>query len=146
MGLVQFSSVAQSCLTLCNPMDCSTGLPVHHQLPEFTQTQVHWVSDAIQPSISSSVSSLLLPLIFPSIRIFSNESVLCKKWPKYWCFSFSISLSMNIQGWFPLGLTGWISLQSKRLSRVFPNTTVWKHWAFFTSNSHILHDYWNLFI
>ena len=93
MGLVQFSSVAQLCLTLCNPMDCSTGLPVHHQLPEFTQTQVHWVRDAIQPSVSSSVSSLLLPLIFPSIRIFSNESVLCKKWPKYWCFSFSMSFN-----------------------------------------------------
>ena len=79
----QFNSVTQSCLTLCNPMDCSTpGLPVHHQLLEFTQTHVHWVSDAI-----------LLPSIFPSIRVFYNESVLHIRRPKYWSFNFSISPS-----------------------------------------------------
>ena len=73
---VQFSSVAQSCPTLCDPMECSTpGLPVHHQLLEFTQTHVHWVSDAIQPSHPLS-SLLFLPSIFPSIRVFSNESAL----------------------------------------------------------------------
>ena len=67
---VQFSSVAQSCPTLCDPMDCSTpGLPVHHQLPEFTQTHVHRVSDAIQPSHALS-PLLLLSSIFPSIRSF----------------------------------------------------------------------------
>ena len=66
----QIRSVAQSCLTLCDPMNCSTpGLPVHHQLPEFTQTHVHWVSDAIQPSHPLS-SLLLLPSIPPSIRVF----------------------------------------------------------------------------
>ena len=83
--------VAQSCLTLCNSKDCSMpGLPVHHQLPEFTQTHVHWVDDAIQPS--HPLSSPSLPRsIFPSIRVFSNESVLCIRWPKYWNFSFSIS-------------------------------------------------------
>ena len=69
---------------------------------------------------------LLLPSIFHLIRVFSNESVLPIRWPKYWCFSFSI-LPMNIQDWFPLGWTGWISLQSKGLSRVFSNNTVQKH-------------------
>ena len=72
-------------------MDCSTSVfPVHHQLPEFTQTHVHWVSDAIQPS-HLLCPLLLLPSIFPSIRVFSNESVLLIRWPKYWSFSFSIS-------------------------------------------------------
>ena len=72
-------------------MNCSTpGLPVHHQLPELTQTHVHRVSDAIQPSHPLS-SLLLLCSIFPSIRVFSNESVLCIRWPKYWSFSISPS-------------------------------------------------------
>ena len=84
---------------------------------------------------------LLLPSIFPSIRVFSSESVLCIRWPKYWSFSFSISPSMNIQGWFPLGSTSLI-LQSKRLLRVFSSSTVWKHQFFgaqpsLRSNSHI---------
>ena len=77
---------------------------------------------------------LLPPSIFPSIRVFSNESVLCNRWPKYWSFSFSILL-MNIQDWFPWGLTGLISLQSKGLSRVFSNTTVQKHQFFGTQLS-----------
>ena len=77
----QFSSVAQLCPTLRNPMNRSTpGLPVHHQLPEFTQTQVHRVSDAIQPSHPLS-TLLLLPPIPPSIRVFSNESTLRMRWP-----------------------------------------------------------------
>ena len=84
----------------------------------------------------------LLPSIFPSIRVFSSESGLCIKWSKCWSFSFSISPSKNIQDWSPLGWTGWISLQRKGLSRVFSNTTVWKHQFFGTqlssqSNSHI---------
>ena len=109
----QFSSVTQSCPTLCNPMNCSTpGLPVHHHLPEFTQTLVHRVGDAIQPSL---LSLLLLPSIFTSIRVFSNESVLRIRWPKYWSFSFSNVLPMNSQDRFPLGCTGWISLKSKEL-------------------------------
>ena len=88
---IQFSSVAQLCLTLCNPWNRSTpGLPVHHQLPESTQTHVHWVSDAIQPSHPLS-SPLLLPSIFPSIRVFSSESTLRIRWPEYWSFSFNIS-------------------------------------------------------
>ena len=70
---------------------------------------------------------LLLPSIFPTIRVISNESVLCIRWPEYWSFSFSISLPMNIQNQFPLGWTGLNSLLSKGLSRVFSNTTVQKH-------------------
>ena len=94
----QIRSVAQSCLTLCDPMNHSTpGLPVHHQLPESTQTHVHWVSDAIQPSHPLS-SPILLPSIFPSIRVFSNESTLCIRWPKYWSFSFNISPSSEHPG------------------------------------------------
>ena len=82
----QFSSVSQLCLTLCDPVDCST---VHHQLLELAQTHVHLVSDAIQPS--HPLSSPLLPSVFPSIRVFSNESVLHIRWPKYWSFRFSFS-------------------------------------------------------
>ena len=73
---------------------------------------------------------LLLPSIFPSIRVFSNESALHIRWPKYWSFSFNISPSNEHQDWSPLGWTGWISLQSKGLSRVFSNTTVQKHRLF----------------
>ena len=97
-GSVPFSSVAQSCLTLCDPMNCSTpGLPVHHQLPEFTQTHVHWVGDVIQPS--HPLSSLSPTAHNPSsIRVFSNESTICMRWPKYWSFSLSISLSNEHPG------------------------------------------------
>ena len=87
----QFSSVAQSCPTLCDPMNHSTpGLPVHHQLPEFTQTHVHQVSDASSHLILCH-PLLLLPPVPPSIRVFSNESTLHMRWSKYWSFSFSIS-------------------------------------------------------
>ena len=93
---LQFSSVAQSCPTLCDPMNCSTpGLPVHHQLPEFTQTHIHRVSDAIQPSHPLS-PLLLLPPVPPSIKVFSSESALRMRWPKYWSFSFSIIPSKEI--------------------------------------------------
>ena len=85
---------------------------------------------------------LLLPPIPPSIKVFSNESTLRMRWPKYWSFSFSIIPSKNTQDWPPTEWTGWISLQSKGLSRVFSNTTVQKHQFFRTqlssqSNSHI---------
>ena len=94
----QFSSVAQSYPTLSDLMNRSMpGLPVHHQLPEFTQTHIHRVSDAILPShLRSSPSS---PAPNPSsIRVFSNESTLCMRWPKYWSFSFSIIPSKEIPG------------------------------------------------
>ena len=85
---------------------------------------------------------LLPPLIFPSIRVFSNESALCMRWPKYWSFSFGISPSKNTRNWSPLEWIGWISLQSKGLSGVFSNTTVQKQQFFGAqpssqSNSHI---------
>ena len=137
-----FSSAAQSCPTLCNTMNCSMqGLHVHHQLPEFTQTHVHLVGGAIQPSHPLSSHSPPAP-IPPSIRVFSDESTLCMRWPKYWSFIFSISPSNEHQDWSPLEWTGWISLQSKGLSRVFSNTTVQKHQSFsaqlsLRSNSHI---------
>ena len=94
----QFSSVAQPCPTLCDPMNCSTpGLPVHHQLPEFIQTHVLWVSDAIQPSHPLLSPSPPAP-IPPSNRVFSNESTLHMRWPKYWSFSFSIIPSKEHPG------------------------------------------------
>ena len=120
-------SVAQSRLSLCEPMDCSTrGFPVLHHLPELAQSHVQRAGDAIQSS---------RPLSFPSppafsIRVFSNESVLHFRWPRYWSFSFSISPSNEYSGLIPLELTGWISLQSKGLLRVFYNATVQKHQFF----------------
>ena len=99
----QFSSASQLCPTLCDPMNCSTpGLPVHHQLPESTQTHVHCVSDAIQPNHPLS-SLLFLPSIFPSIRVFSNELALCIRWPKYWSLSFNISPSNEHPGLISFG-------------------------------------------
>ena len=90
LSLCQFSSVAQSCLTLCDPMNCSMpGLPVHHELTEFIQTQS--IESVMPPNHHILCCPLLLlSLIPPSIRVFSNESTLRMKWPKYWSFSFSI--------------------------------------------------------
>ena len=107
---VSVSSVTQSCLTLCDPMDCSTpGFPVHHQLPEPTQTHVHWVGEPSSHLILCHPLLLLLPSIFPSIGIFSNESVLCIRWPKCWNFSFSISPS-NEYSWLISFRIDWFDL------------------------------------
>ena len=92
---VRFRSVTQSCPILCDPMNCSTpGLPVHHQLPEFMSIE------SVMPSSHLILCHPLLrpPSVFPSIRVFSNESVLCIRWPKYWSFSFSISPSSEHPG------------------------------------------------
>ena len=138
-----FSSVAQLCLTLCDPMDCSTsGFPVHHQLPELTQSHVHWVGDAIQP---------FHPLLTPSPPTFNlslHQGLF--QWVSFFTsggqsirVSASVSvLLMNTQDWFPLGWTCCISLQYKGLSRVLSNTSVQKHKFFgaqlsLYSNSHI---------
>ena len=95
---VQFSSIAQSCPTLCSPMNCSTScLPVHHQRPEFTQIHVHRVSDVIHHLILCRPLLLLAP-IPPSIRVFCNESTLPTRWPKYWSFSFNTSPSNEQPG------------------------------------------------
>ena len=137
-----FSSVTQLCPTLCDPMNRSMpGLPVHHQLPEFTQTHVHRVSDAIQPS--HPLSSLSPPTaIPPSIRVFSNESTLCMRWPKFWSFSFSISPSNKHPGLVSFRMDRLYLFAVQGLSRVFSNTTVQKHQFFGAqlssqSNSHI---------
>ena len=125
---VQFSSVAQLCPTLCDPMNLSMpGLPVHHQLPESTQTHVHCVGDAVQPSHPPSSPSP------PSLNLSHHQGLF--KWGSTASGGQSIGVSvstsvlpMNTQDWAPLGWTGWISLQSKGLSRVVSNTTVQKHW------------------
>ena len=106
---VQFSSIDQSCPTLCDPVNCSTpGLLVRHQLPEFTQTRLHWVCDAIHHLILCH-PLLLLPSIFPSIRVFSNESALPSRWPKYWSFSFNISPSNEYSGMISFRMN-WLDL------------------------------------
>ena len=115
-------------------MNCSKpGLPIHHQLPEFTQTHLHRVSDAIQPPHFCPL--LLLPPIPPSIKVFSNESTLCMRWPSIGVSASASVLPKNTQDWSPSGWTGWISLQSKGLSRVFSNITVQKHQFFGTQLS-----------
>ena len=124
---VQFSfSVMSDSL---RPQGSMSGFPVRHQHPELAQTHVHWVDDAIHPSHALSSPSPPSFNLF-SIRVFSKRSILCIRWPTCWSFSFSISPSMNIQDWFPLGWTGCISLQSQGLSRVFSNTTSQKHQFF----------------
>ena len=117
-------SVTQYCLNFCNPIDFSMpGFPVLHRLPELAQTHIHWVGDAMQPSCPPVFS-------LSQSRVFPNESALCIKWSSIGTSTSASLLPMNSQGWFPLGLTGLISLQSKGLSRVFSNTTVQKHQFF----------------
>ena len=126
----QFTSITQSCLTLCDSMDCSTpGFPVHHQLPELAQTHVHRIGDAIQPSYS------LLSPSPPAFNLSQHQGLF--QWvssshqvAKVLVGASALVLPMIIQGWFPLGLTGLIFFQSKGLSRVFSNTTVQKHQFF----------------
>ena len=142
---VQFSrSVMSNSLRPCESQHAigGDGLPVHHQLLEFTQTHIHRVGDASSHLILCR-PLLLLPSIFPSIRIFSNKSTLHIRWPSIGVSALTSVLPMNTQDQCsPLGWTGWISLQSKGLSRVFSNTTVQKHQFFGAqlssqSNSHI---------
>ena len=125
---VHFSSVTQSCLTLWDPMDCSMpGLPIYHQLPEFTQTHVHWVGDATQPSHPLSSPSPPHLQSFPASGSFQMSQIFPSGGQSIGVSASTSVLPINIQDWFPLGWTGWISLQSKGLSRVFLNTTVQKH-------------------
>ena len=133
---VQFSSVAQSCLTLCNPMDCSTpGLPVHHQLLEPTQIHVHCISDAIQPSYplsSSSPPTFNLSQhqgLFQSVGSSPQVAKVLEFQLQHQSFQWIFRTD------FLLGWTGWISFLSKELSRVFSNTTVQKHQFFHTQLS-----------
>ena len=120
--LVQFSSVTQSCLTLWDPMNRSTpGLPVHHHLPEFTQTHVHWVSDGIQPS--HPLSSPFPPAPNPS----QHQSLFQWGGQSNGVSASASVFPMNTQEWSPLRWTGWISLQYRGLTRVFSSTTVQEH-------------------
>ena len=132
------SSVAQSCLTLCNPINHSTpDLPVHHQLPESTQTHVHWVGDAIQLSHPLSSPSFPMPSIFPSIRVFSNESALLIRWPKYWSFSFNISPFNENPGLISFRMD-WLDLLAVQgtlkslLQHHSSKASIFRHSAFFT--------------
>ena len=121
---VQFSSVAQSCPALCNPVNHSTpGLPVHHQLPEFTQTQY---IESVMPSSHLILCRplLLLPPIPHSIRVFSNESTLCIRWPKYWSFSFSISPANEYSGLISFRIDWFDLLAVQGTLKSFSNTTV----------------------
>ena len=145
--IIQFSSVAHCCPTLCDHMDCSMpDLPVHHQLPESTQTHVHQVGDVIQQSHPLS-SLLLLPSTFPSIRVFSNESALRIRWPKYWSFRLSISPSKEYPGVVSFRM-GWLDLLAVQgtLKSLFQHHS--SKASFFISqlssqsNSHIIHDHW----
>ena len=146
---IEFSSVAQSCPTLCNPMNHSmVGLPVHRQLPEFTQTQVH---QSVMPSSHLSLCRpvLLLPLIAPSIRVFSSESTFHTRWPKYWSFSFSISPSNEHPGLISFRMD-WLdlfavqgTLKSLLQHHSSKASILWRS-AFFTVQlSHpSIHDHW----
>ena len=112
--------------TLCDLTDCSMpGFPVHHN--SWSLLQLMSFESVMPSNYLILCHPLLLPSIFPSIRVFSKESVLHIRWPRYWSFSFSISPSNEYQDWFALELTGLISLKSKGLSRVFSNTTVQRH-------------------
>ena len=146
--LLQFSSVAQSCRTLHDPMDCSMpGLPVHQQLLEFTETHLHWVADTIQPS-----HPLVVPLSshlqsFPASGSFQISQFFASGGQNIGVSASTSVLPMNYQDWSPLGLTGWISLQSEGLSRVFSNITVQKHQFLVLSFLHSptltsIHDHW----
>ena len=135
-------SVTQLCPTLCDSMDCSTpGFPILPYLPEFAQIHVHWVGEAIQPSVLCH-PLLLLPSIFPSIEVFSNESALSIRWPKYWSFGFSISPSNEYSGLISF-LIDWFDLLAVHGSlKGLSSTTIWKHQCFGTqpslwSNSYI---------
>ena len=129
---IQFSSVAQLCPILCDPMNHSMpGLPVHHQLPEFTQTHVHWVGDAIQMS-HPVIPFSSCPESFPESGSFQMSQLFASGGQSIGVSASTSVLPVNSQDWSPLGWTVWISLQSKGLLRVFSNTTVQKHQFFST--------------
>ena len=126
-------------------MDCSMpGLPFHHQLPEFTHTHVHWVGDAISSSVIPFSSC---PQSFPASGSFLMSQFFTAGGQSIGASALASVFPMNIQDWFPLGWTGWISLQSKGLSRVFSNITVQKHQFFSAQPSYCptltsMQDYW----
>ena len=150
----QFSSVPQSHLTLCDPMDSSTpGFPVHHHLQSLLMESL---MELLMPIKSMMLSNhlilcrplLLPPSIFPSIWVFSNESVLRIRWPKYWSISFNISPSNEYSGLISFRMDWWISLQSKGLSRVSSPTLQFKSISssvcsfLYSLTLTSIHDYW----
>ena len=143
---VQFSSVTQSCPTHWDPVDHTTsGFLVHHQLLGFAQTHVHGASNDIQPSHSLS-SPLLLPLIFPSIRVFSNESALGIRWPKYWSFNFNISPFNEYLGLISFRMD-WLDLLAvqgvfKSLQHHSSKASILQCSVFFSPTLTSIHDYW----
>ena len=129
LAINQFSAVPQSCLTLCDPMDCSTpGFPVHRQFLELAQTHVHQVNDAIQPSYSFPFSFCLQS--FPASESFPVSLFFASGGQSIGVSASTSVIPMNTQDWFPLGWIGLISFQSKGLSGVFFSTTVQKHQFF----------------
>ena len=143
----QFSSVAQLCPTLCDPMNCSTpGLPVHHQLPEFTQLMF---IESVMPSSHLILCRplLLLPPIPLSIRVFSNESTLCMRWPKYWSFSFSISPSNEHPGLISFRMD-WLDLLAVQgtlkslLQHHSSKASILRRSGFYSPTLTSIHDHW----
>ena len=125
LSSVQFSSVAQLCPILCDPMNHSTpGLPVHHQLPKFTQIHVHWVGDTIQPSHPLLSPSPPCPQSFPASGCFSMSQLFTSGDQSIGVSASTSVLPMNTQDWSPLGWTCWISLQSKGLSRLLQHCSL----------------------
>ena len=118
LSVTPWTAAQSACLSITNSQS----------LPKFMS------AESVTPSnhLILCCPLLLLPSIFPSIRVFSNESALCIRWPKYWVSASTSVLPTNIKNWFPLGWTGWISLQSKGLSGIFSNTTVQEHQFFST--------------
>ena len=140
-------SVTQSCPILCDPMNCSTpGPPVHHQLTEFTRTHFHRVGDAIQPSHPLSSPSHPAPDP-PSIRVFSSESTLRMRWPKYWSFGFSIIPSKEIPGLISFRMD-WLDLLAVQgtlkslLQHHSSKASIFRRSAFFTVQLTSIHDQW----
>ena len=138
--------VAQSCPAVCNPLDCRTpGFPVLHCLPEFAQTHARWINDTIQPSSVDPFSSC--PQSSPASGFFLMSQFFTSGGQSIKASALALVLPVNIQGWFPLGLTSLISLLSKGLSRVLSSTTILKHQVFDAQLSLRLtltsvHDYW----
>ena len=145
INVIQFSSVCQSCLTLCDPMNyIMPASPVHHQILQPAQTHIN---QSVMPynCLILCHPLLLLASIFPSVRVFSNVSVLCICWPKYW--SFSVSPSNEYPGFISFRIDWLISLQSEGLARVFSSTTIQQNQFFSTQHSlgptlTSIHDYW----
>ena len=141
---IQFSLVAQSCLTLCDPMDCSMpNLPVYHQLLKLTQTHVHWVGDAIQPSYPRSSPSP------PAFNLSQHQGLfhLRSRWPKYWSFSFSISPSNEYSGLIPFRMD-WIDLLAVQgtlkslLQHHSPKSSILQRSLLYDPTLTSIHDYW----